>query len=290
MGDHIQTLPPLRLETTDVEGFLASLERKGRQRSTVAAYATKLSAFLGYASDGLVRENTLARWRESLLDQGYSAATANSYLSAANGLMSFLGRRDLQFVDLPGASHSPRPTLTRVEYLSALLRPVRGEGEGLPARQVNGDPRTVGVIHRWPHRRVARPGRGGTGAHTGIPRRGAAVLRHKEGHRRRTNLLRPRRRAPQQELHRRNAQGARVSSRHLPRKAQRRGDRVPSRGGDPPDRTRPRAPRCPYLRLPPRRGAGGCGVGRWWRLLKPSRLIRPNPSAKQSPTRANLIS
>lgn len=120
MGDRIQTLPPLRLETTDVEGFLASLERKGRQRSTVAAYATKLSAFLGYASDGLVRENTLARWRESLLDQGYSAATANSYLSAANGLMSFLGRRDLQFVDLPGASHSPRPTLTRVEYLSAL--------------------------------------------------------------------------------------------------------------------------------------------------------------------------
>lgn len=127
MGERIQTLPPLRLGTADAEGFLSSLKRKGRRRSTVAAYSSKLNAFLDFAADGLVRGDTLARWRESLLDQGYSPATANSYLSAANGLVSYLGRRDLQLVDLPDTSHSPRPTLTRAEYLTVLTY-ARSEG------------------------------------------------------------------------------------------------------------------------------------------------------------------
>lgn len=48
MGDRIQTLPPLRRDTTDVEGFLASLKRTGRRRSTVAVCSAKLSAFLDW--------------------------------------------------------------------------------------------------------------------------------------------------------------------------------------------------------------------------------------------------
>lgn len=48
MGDRIQTLSPLRRDTTDVEGFLASLKRTGRRRSTVAVCSAKLSAFLDW--------------------------------------------------------------------------------------------------------------------------------------------------------------------------------------------------------------------------------------------------
>lgn len=127
MGERIHTPPPLRLGPTDVEGYLASLSSRGRRRSTVAAYASKLRAFLGFVGDGPVREGTLARWGESLRAQGYSAATANSYLSAANGLVAFAGRRDLQLADLPDAGCSPRPALTRAEYLSALSL-ARSEG------------------------------------------------------------------------------------------------------------------------------------------------------------------
>lgn len=120
MGDRDQTLPPLRVRPDDVKGFLDSLEGQGRCRSTLLAYASKLDTFLSYVTDGLVRKGTLAQWGESLREQGYSSATINSYLSAANGFVSYLGRRDLQLIGLPNVNHSPRPAITRAEYLAAL--------------------------------------------------------------------------------------------------------------------------------------------------------------------------
>lgn len=122
MEDSAQKLPPLRLGASDVDDYLAMLAGSGRRRPTVADYAPKLEAFLGYLDDGVIEEGTLLEWLNELLSRGYSPATANAYLSAANGLMSFLGRRDLQLTNLPDASQAPRPGLTRSEYLAVLAR------------------------------------------------------------------------------------------------------------------------------------------------------------------------
>lgn len=42
------------------------------------------------------RRGTLDRWRETLEDQGYLPRTINVRLAAANGLMTYLGHRELQ--------------------------------------------------------------------------------------------------------------------------------------------------------------------------------------------------
>lgn len=120
MKDGSQKLPPLRLGPSDVEDYLVMLKNSGRRSSTVTGYAPKLAAFVVHLPDGVVSDGTLLEWRGELLSRGHSPATANAYLSAANGLMAFLGRRDLQLTSLPDACHSLRPELTRAEYLSVL--------------------------------------------------------------------------------------------------------------------------------------------------------------------------
>lgn len=120
MGDGTHTLPPLRIDPRDVEDYLVSLEDRGRRRETLAGYAPKLRALIEYLPDGSILPGTLAAWRDELMSRGYSAATANSYLSVANGLVGFLGRRDLQLCDMPETGHSPRPSISRKEYLRAL--------------------------------------------------------------------------------------------------------------------------------------------------------------------------
>lgn len=120
MGEGISTLPPLRIGSQDVEGYLSSLEARGRRRATLAGYAPKLRALLDFLPDGSISSGTLGAWRNELLNRGYSPATANSYLSAANGLVASLGRRDLQLSDMPGSEHSPRPSISRQEYLQVL--------------------------------------------------------------------------------------------------------------------------------------------------------------------------
>ena len=129
MGDASQTLPPLRVRPDDVKGFLASLEGQGRCRSTLLTYASKLDAFLCYLPDGRVSPGTLAAWRDELIARGHSSATANSYLSAANGLVGFLERRDLQLSGMPAPEHERRPTLPRREYLRVLSSPAPQAGD-----------------------------------------------------------------------------------------------------------------------------------------------------------------
>lgn len=46
--------------------------------------------------DKRVGRGTLDRWRETLEDQGYLPRTINVRLAAANGLMTYLGHRELQ--------------------------------------------------------------------------------------------------------------------------------------------------------------------------------------------------
>lgn len=120
MWEDATTLPPLRIDSQDVKAYLSSLEARGRRRATLAGYAPKLRALIDFLPDGSISSGTLGVWRDELLNRGYSPATANSYLSAANGLVASLGRRDLQLSEMPEPEHSPRPSISRREYLQVL--------------------------------------------------------------------------------------------------------------------------------------------------------------------------
>lgn len=93
--------------------YLDSLAVRGRQRETIQVYRPKLEAFFRYLPrDRLVTARTLEDWRLSLLKAGYSPGTVNTHISAANGLLAFLGRRDLQLIGQLDTGEEIQPELT----------------------------------------------------------------------------------------------------------------------------------------------------------------------------------
>ena len=55
-----------------------------------------------------------------MLREGYSPGTANTHVSAANGLLAYLGRRDLQLIGQLDTEEEIQPELSRTEYLRLL--------------------------------------------------------------------------------------------------------------------------------------------------------------------------
>ena len=101
--------------------YLDSLAVRGRQRETIQVYRPKLEAFFRFLPrDRLVTVRTLEDWRLSLLKAGYSPGTVNTHISAANGLLAFLGRRDLQLIGQLDTEGEIQPELSRTEYLRLL--------------------------------------------------------------------------------------------------------------------------------------------------------------------------
>ena len=85
--------PGLRLTPADLETYLDSLSQQGRGRDTLATYRRNVHALYDeLPEDKTVRPGTLDRWREALLEGGYSPRTVNVRISVANSLMAFLGR------------------------------------------------------------------------------------------------------------------------------------------------------------------------------------------------------
>lgn len=105
----------------EIRAYLDDLSHRGRSRGTVQMYSAKLRAFYGsLPPDKWVGPDTLADWRSALLEGGYSPSTVNTHLSAVNGLLEYIGRRDLQLVGQLDAAPAVQPELTRAEYLRLL--------------------------------------------------------------------------------------------------------------------------------------------------------------------------
>ena len=113
--------PGAELSMETIRAYLADLSGRGRRKGTVQMYSAKLRALYDYLPpDKQISRGTLAAWRAFLLEAGYSPSPVNSHLSAANGLMEYMGRRDLQLVGQLEADKGLQPELSRVEYLRLL--------------------------------------------------------------------------------------------------------------------------------------------------------------------------
>ena len=114
---------PAELTVTweEVCRYLDSLVARGRRRETIQVYRPKLEAFYHFLpEDKRVAADTLELWRAALLREGYSPGTANTHVSAANGLLAYLGRRDLQLIGQLDTEEEIQPELSRTEYLRLL--------------------------------------------------------------------------------------------------------------------------------------------------------------------------
>ena len=118
-----RTAAPAELTVTweEVCRYLDSLAARGRRRETIQVYRPKLEAFYHFLpEDKRVAADTLELWRAALLREGYSPGTANTHVSAANGLLAYLGRRDLQLIGQLDTEGESQPELSRTEYLRLL--------------------------------------------------------------------------------------------------------------------------------------------------------------------------
>ena len=118
-----RTAAPAELTVTweEVCRYLDSLAARGRRRETIQVYRPKLEAFYHFLpQDKRVAADTLELWRAALLREGYSPGTANTHVSAANGLLAYLGRRDLQLIGQLDTEEEIQPELSRTEYLRLL--------------------------------------------------------------------------------------------------------------------------------------------------------------------------
>lgn len=118
-----RTAAPAELTVTweEVCRYLDSLAARGRRRETIQVYRPKLEAFYHFLPEGKrVAADTLELWRAALLREGYSPGTANTHVSAANGLLAYLGRRDLQLIGQLDTEEEIQPELSRTEYLRLL--------------------------------------------------------------------------------------------------------------------------------------------------------------------------
>ena len=118
-----RTAAPAELTVTweEVCRYLDSLAARGRRRETIQVYRPKLEAFYHFLpEDKRVAADTLELWRAALLREGYSPGTANTHVSAANGLLAYLGRRDLQLIGQLDTEEEIQPELRRTEYLRLL--------------------------------------------------------------------------------------------------------------------------------------------------------------------------
>ncbi|WP_455910107.1 tyrosine-type recombinase/integrase [Dysosmobacter welbionis] len=114
-----RTAAPAELTVTweEVCRYLDSLAARGRRRETIQVYRPKLEAFYHFLpEDKRVAADTLELWRAALLREGYSPGTANTHVSAANGLLAYLGRRDLQLIGQLDTEGEIQPELSRTEY------------------------------------------------------------------------------------------------------------------------------------------------------------------------------
>ena len=136
---HIMSERPVRQHRTtdgrrvtqeEIERFLTDYERLDRVEGTYYFYRRKLRKFYeDLPEDKTIRHGTLESWRKNLLEEGYAANTVNSFLSAANAFLDYIGHREYQLAgQLKEEEKPPPPELSRAEYLH-LLRTAKALGK-----------------------------------------------------------------------------------------------------------------------------------------------------------------
>ena len=119
-SDHSRQSGPI-LSLEEVNAYLKQLTEQGRTAETIKTYRHNLLRFLRWLpKDRQIDRDTLARWRDDLLEHGYQPRTINLRLSAVNSFLGFLSLREYQLPVQLKPIDGIQPELTRQEYLRLL--------------------------------------------------------------------------------------------------------------------------------------------------------------------------
>ena len=79
------------LTPKQITAYTKFLHREERTDATVEKYSRDVAAFAAWLGERPVTKETVAQWKESLINNSFSPATINAKLSAIHGLFRFLG-------------------------------------------------------------------------------------------------------------------------------------------------------------------------------------------------------
>lgn len=101
--------------------FYDELSASGRRAETIRAYSRSLNRLYEFLPEGKrLRRGSLEQWRRKLMEEGFAAQTVNGHMAAANSLLEYCGRRELQVQQQLRRDESLQPELSRGEYLRLL--------------------------------------------------------------------------------------------------------------------------------------------------------------------------
>lgn len=135
---HIMSERPVRQHRTtegrqvaqdEIERFLTDYGQLDRVEGTYYFYRRKLWKFYeDLPADKTIHHGTLENWQKKLLEEGYAPNTVNSFLSAANAFLDYIGHREYQLAGQLREEKPPPPELSRAEYFH-LLRTAKAMGK-----------------------------------------------------------------------------------------------------------------------------------------------------------------
>lgn len=113
--------PAQRIDPDLINDFLDWFAVNGRAKGTIGIYRRCLTRLYDALPEGKsIQKGTVEQWRQSLLGDGVAPRTAEVCVSAANSLLDYCGRQELQ---APAHRVKPdlQPELTRDEYHRLLI-------------------------------------------------------------------------------------------------------------------------------------------------------------------------
>ena len=120
----------ITIDAEIIQAYLQALGEKGLEEETQKLYRRKLLLFLHFIlPECQVGPDTLEAWSKEMGSR-YAAATVNMGVSVVNGLLEWMGYRELQWLGRLKKGEKSAPELTRQEYHRLLLAAVSRGDEG----------------------------------------------------------------------------------------------------------------------------------------------------------------
>lgn len=119
-----------KFKLEDLSKFRRELVRRERSAATVEKYLRDAGQFGAWLGERAVTPESVAAWKNALIQGGYHPATVNGKLAAVNALLSVLGWEDCRVKSLRLQRRSfreDRRELTRAEY-HRLVRTAQQQG------------------------------------------------------------------------------------------------------------------------------------------------------------------
>lgn len=111
----------MKLTLRDLKNYSIYMQENGKAKNSIESYGKLLMAFYDALPEGKeLTKETIAGWIGEMQKNGYSSNTINTKISVLNGLLAYLGKKELSAELIGKSGKTEHAMLTRAEYIRLL--------------------------------------------------------------------------------------------------------------------------------------------------------------------------